>query len=66
MAKTKDETTKICSKCKKEFTTDIRTRYYCDSCYREYQKQYRAEHNHKGYYLYVVLNRDCSKFMKSA
>ncbi|WP_459481917.1 GIY-YIG nuclease family protein [Clostridium saccharoperbutylacetonicum] len=57
MKKTNDKTTKICSKCRSEFVTDKKTICYCDSCYRKYQKQYRAEHNNKGYYLYIVLNK---------
>ena len=45
---------KICIVCNKDEAKEGFS--YCKKCYRDYQKVYREEH--KGYYLYIVLDEN--------
>lgn len=47
---------KKCATCKREFTTKHITKAYCKECYSIKQKAYREKD--RGYYLYIILNKD--------
>lgn len=62
---------KHCSDCGKEFTTKHKTRAYCKDCYSKRQKEWREKNKeyrracqkeyrkeHKGYYLYIIVNKE--------